>query len=111
MLTILGGSVLLVGLLLVLWGFLYAKAASFSREEVSQRFKRLAQIGTAPLVFALIIVGSCVWWLLYPSLLLFWLCWFGSWLLLWSTGVYVVFVIYSLKARGRPRTPSDNTQE
>ena len=70
MVTIVGASVAIAGLLLVFSGFLFAQAASFpsnTSDALIEKFRRGAQLGMIPFVGALADAGMAFGWMLNPS--------------------------------------------
>jgi hypothetical protein len=97
--SILGASVSLGGLLLIFSGFLFSQAAtlpSTTPDRIIERFKTAGRAGMYPFIACLVLAGISTFCLLMPSSTLFWLCIVGFGILLVGTAVYGSIVIWYL---------------
>lgn len=89
--SILGASVGLAGLLLVFAGYLFAQAAglpSTTDDAILNKFKRWGRIGLLPFVSCLGISADCVVWMVRQDASLFSISWMGFLVVLAGTAAY-----------------------
>ena len=95
--TLLGASVGIAGLLLVVAGFVFAQAASFNPDDTDDKiingFRMAGRLGLIPFVLALADAGASLLWLVQKSDCLYTGSIWGFFLLLILTGLYGLILI------------------